>query len=67
MKSSATAIVKYLVKGKTTHSKYHSMTCSEDDSLKTIREHFEKIVKDNKQENVIEFHSVELIPDRILN
>ena len=49
----------------TKHHKHHSMGCTEDDSLKTIREHFENFVNGNEfnKKHDIKFHSVEIISD----
>ena len=63
----ATAKIRYRYTGRsgTRHDKYHSMGCTEDDSLKTIREHFENFVNGNEfnKKHDIKFHSVEIILD----
>ena len=63
----ATAKIKYqyTTKSGINHFRYHSMGCTEDDSLKTIRDNFENFINGNeanRQFNIV-FDSVEIIPD----
>jgi hypothetical protein len=66
MKNLATAKIKYKVIGKTEHCKYLSIGCSETDSLKTIKDHFESVHVPEGKEKVIVFDSVEFTYD-VLN
>ena len=64
----ATAKIKYKItrKNNPSHHKFHTMSCTEDDTLRAIKDRFDDIVRGNKRDDVeFEFCSAEIMYDVI--